>query len=292
MWKKLKNWMIIGLVAVMICLSSIPANANATSEMALNEFVYESDRVTWKKTGTELIVVGTFYNLSCEYDIIGLEDTVFNLVNNENEIITTLSIDTSDITVIPHSGSCTYTFTVNDANSVDGTDSVNGINRLEDVPKKYKRNSKLDTYKLTAILETASFYYAPCEGENCSYCNMVSDQKEDDEGHWIMCSLCHGTGVCKHCNGSGRKSNGRMCTSCHGSGDCSSCEGLGECELIMAGGKEYVVCRSCHGSMICQYCNGSGYSDYSSGILGRLTCGFCNGKGICSSCHGKGYTKW
>ncbi|MCE1187616.1 MAG: hypothetical protein LWX56_00625 [Ignavibacteria bacterium] len=41
------------------------------------------------------------------------------------------------------------------------------------------------------------------------------------------CPDCKGSGVCKHCNGTGNR-YGSTCPSCRGNGRCSTCEGSGK----------------------------------------------------------------
>ena len=45
----------------------------------------------------------------------------------------------------------------------------------------------------------------------------------------ITCHSCHGSGLCKHCNGSGRYSYSRdgRCGVCRGTGRCAGCDGKG-----------------------------------------------------------------
>ena len=53
------------------------------------------------------------------------------------------------------------------------------------------------------------------------------DYDDDDEA--ITCHSCHGSGRCKHCNGSGKYSYARdgRCGVCRGTGRCAGCDGKG-----------------------------------------------------------------
>ena len=105
----------------------------------------------------------------------------------------------------------------------------------------------------------------------------------------MVCAVCDASGVCKYCDGTGRKSNGRQCTFCDGSKVCSSCEGEGYRRLVYVNGKEYVECMSCHGNITCSACRGSGKSGQT--LMGKkIDCSLCDGSGKCGSCKGKGYT--
>ena len=281
MLKKLKNWMAIAILAVATCLNCGVASANSTVEMEEDEFFYECDSITWSNSGSKVTVEGTFYNLSSDCDVVALEDIVFGLYDGNDDLLFTVDADTSFIEVIPHESSYTYTFWVDDIN---------------DIPQKSKKNNSV-------YIEDGSYSYNACEGRNCSYCALADESNSnnrkstnnntsnsDDYDYWMTCSTCKGTGNCKQCDGTGRRSNGRMCTTCNGTGECSTCEGLGERKLILVNGKEYVVCGSCHGSTICKFCDGTGKSGYY-GSLGQLSCYSCKGKGICGICGGKGYTR-
>lgn len=280
MWKKLKNWIAIGMLAIATCLNCNVASAKGTEGMDSDDLIYECDDVTFQDSGT-LLVEGTFYNLSSDYDVIGLEDIEFSIVNNKGKEIESASINRSNIELIAHDGSTGHAFEL----------EVNGN------AQQYKNS--------TAILEKITFTWAECEGKNCRYCggssqninnncksansNTSSYSDSDDYDYWIDCFYCKGSGTCNQCNGSGRKSNGRMCTYCDGTGDCPRCEGLGERKLIMVNGKEYVVCAFCHGSTICASCDGSG-NGYYYRTFGMTSCYSCKGSGICNACRGKGYT--
>lgn len=50
----------------------------------------------------------------------------------------------------------------------------------------------------------------------------------DYDRHKAKCSGCNGTGMCRHCNGSGKVNNYKSnCSLCHGTGRCQSCHGQG-----------------------------------------------------------------
>ena len=278
MLKKFKNWMAIVILAVATCLNCGVASATNNDVMGPDDLIYECDTVTVQDSGV-LKEEGTFYNLSDDYDIVGLEDIQFSVVSSNGQKLMSASIKKSKLKLIAHNDEAAHSFEV----------------EVEGNAQQYKN--------ATAVLEKVTFSWVECEGKNCSYCggsngNNSNSRRStnnntsnsDDYDYWMTCSTCKGTGNCKQCDGTGRRSNGRMCTTCNGTGECSTCEGLGERKLILVNGKEYVVCGSCHGSTICKFCDGTGKSGYY-GSLGQLSCYSCKGKGICGICGGKGYTR-
>lgn len=106
----------------------------------------------------------------------------------------------------------------------------------------------------------------------------------------ITCSLCHGDGICSHCNGEAFR-NGRRCNSCNGTGRCDHCSGEGSFNVLEIDGKDYTVCGFCHGTGTCDYCDGLGEESYTFTTLGTSTvkCWLCNGSGKCRGCNGTGY---
>ena len=64
------------------------------------------------------------------------------------------------------------------------------------------------------------------------------------------------------------------CTICRGSGRCKHCFTRGECENCYGSGT--VINSYTSGEQRCTYCNGSG------------RCGFCSGTGACKYCGGRG----
>jgi len=48
-----------------------------------------------------------------------------------------------------------------------------------------------------------------------------------DEYKKVRCSECNGTGKCRYCRGTGRKSWGGVCNECYGTGNCPRCGGEG-----------------------------------------------------------------
>ena len=107
------------------------------------------------------------------------------------------------------------------------------------------------------------------------------------------CSVCHGDGVCWHCDGDQYR-NGRRCSSCDGTGKCDYCQGAGSFSVYVINGQDYTRCGSCQGNGQCSVCNGSGdvqgwHSDTFGSISGN--CLMCHGKGTCTSCKGSGYLR-
>ena len=108
----------------------------------------------------------------------------------------------------------------------------------------------------------------------------------------IDCALCHGDGVCYHCDGMGFR-NGRRCSVCNGNGACAHCNGKGALEVIEMNGRDYTVCGSCQGDGKCDLCNGTGRIQHSYASLGTVNgeCTLCHGSGNCLSCHGSGLSE-
>lgn len=273
MLKKLKNWMAIVVLAVAMCLNCGVVSARNNDEMDPDDLIYECDTVTFRNSGV-LKVEGTFYNLSDDYDIVGLKDIDFSIVNSNNQELVSVNIEKSNIKLIAHNNETDHSFEV----------EVNGNTQ------QYKN--------ATAVLKKVTFSWVKCTGKNCSYCggsngNSSNNRKStnnnvsssDDYDYWMTCASCKGTGTCKKCGGTGRQRNGRMCPSCDGTGDCSVCEGLGERKLLLIDGKEYVECGACHGDTKCTSCDGTGKSSSE-----KFPCFRCGGSGVCDVCRGKGYT--
>lgn len=119
--------------------------------------------------------------------------------------------------------------------------------------------------------------------------NAGGREAEGSAGRTVECSLCHGDGVCYHCDGEGFR-NGRRCRVCEGAGSCDSCGGSGVFQVMERGSKDYTVCGSCHGDGTCGACDGTGEMGYQSSTLGYVggDCMLCNGSGKCLSCKGNG----
>lgn len=105
----------------------------------------------------------------------------------------------------------------------------------------------------------------------------------------VTCHLCHGDGICYHCDGEGFR-NGYRCSVCNGTGNCDVCSGMGSIEVLELDGKDYTVCTSCHGDGSCGVCNGTGRIVQQYSTLGRVDsdCRLCHGSGKCLGCHGTG----
>ncbi len=110
-----------------------------------------------------------------------------------------------------------------------------------------------------------------------------------EEGRVVTCYMCHGDGICYHCDGDAYR-NGRRCSVCDGTGKCSACEGNGEFEAFEIDGKDYTICGSCHGEGICGVCSGTGRIVQQFSTLGRIDseCHLCHGSGDCLGCKGTG----
>ncbi len=63
MWKKLKNWIAIGILAIAACLNCNVASAKGTEVMDSDNLIYECNDVTFQDSGT-LLVEGT---IDCSY---------------------------------------------------------------------------------------------------------------------------------------------------------------------------------------------------------------------------------
>lgn len=112
------------------------------------------------------------------------------------------------------------------------------------------------------------------------------------EKRTTRCPLCHGDGVCNHCNGECYR-NGRRCSACNGTGNCQFCNGAGSQEVMEMGGKDYTLCGFCHGSGECEPCHGIGKHTFVFSTLGTATetCTFCKGTGKCRNCKGNGWAE-
>lgn len=115
-------------------------------------------------------------------------------------------------------------------------------------------------------------------------------EAEGPAARTVECYMCHGDGVCYHCDGEGFR-NGRRCSVCGGTGKCDSCVGGGAFHVIERGTKDYTVCGSCHGYGTCGACDGTGEMGYQSSTLGHVggNCMLCTGSGKCLSCKGSGF---
>lgn len=120
----------------------------------------------------------------------------------------------------------------------------------------------------------------------------VEIQGEELPARAVECHMCHGDGVCFHCDGDAFR-NGRRCSRCDGTGKCSACGGAGTLEVIVINGQDYTVCTTCHGGGKCGGCDGSGKMGYQSSTLGHVggNCMLCKGSGKCVACKGTGLRK-
>ena len=114
----------------------------------------------------------------------------------------------------------------------------------------------------------------------------------NSDTRYITCHLCHGDGVCYHCDGDSFR-DGRRCSVCNGTGKCTACDGKGTLEVIVINREDYTVCTSCHGSGECGLCDGTGQLEYYFSTLGRAggDCNLCHGNGKCLGCKGTGIVK-
>lgn len=223
MWKKTKKWITVGMMmAAMLCLDCSAANAKESREMDPSNLIYIPSDMTWKNDGTELVVEGAFYNLSSEYDIVGLEETII-----------TVYADTDHIQLVPHNGSCTYNFVI------DG---------LEGISETYKGNKKYGTFSLIPKRET-EFEYVACEGNNCRYCGGSSKSANSKKTEY------RNSKVCSECGGSGKSTY--KCTYCDGSGVDPAYETNKNSVLQFFTEKECAVCGG-SGYSSCLFCGGSG----------------------------------
>lgn len=105
----------------------------------------------------------------------------------------------------------------------------------------------------------------------------------------VTCHMCHGDGVCFHCDGDAFR-NGRRCSVCDGTGYCNTCGGVGSLEVLEINGKDYTICTTCHGEGICGLCEGTGRIVHQFSTLGRVDneCSLCHGSGNCLGCKGTG----
>lgn len=108
------------------------------------------------------------------------------------------------------------------------------------------------------------------------------------------CGVCHATGKCSSCNGTGVSPyTGRTCGACGGKKICSTCKGTGVSGHTTTYSTDGTVratpvqkaqnCGVCHATGKCSTCNGTGVSPYSNSI-----CGACGGSGRCTTCNGTG----
>mgnify|MGYP003309102667 CR=1 FL=1 len=72
----------------------------------------------------------------------------------------------------------------------------------------------------------------------CTGCELIETisgtnkgSSSDDDGGYITCTWCKGSGDCHACGGDGLwLGNGKKCDYCDGSGVCEHCHGSGELE--------------------------------------------------------------
>ena len=234
MWKNVKKWILAGMMtAAMAGLGSSEAGAQGTDDDS-PKLIYAASDVEWLENGTKLVVYGSFYNMSSEYDVIGIKEGTFYIVDSEEkEVITMVDINTEAVSVVPHNGACTYNFVIND---------------LEGAENAYQRHKAYGANGVYPSLE-AEFYYDACEGVNCSYCGGIRNSGGKNSGgrNSTQCSECRGTGrsdlACLNCGGSGvdpayEITKGSVlhgftekdCAVCNGSGyqKCSFCGGTGK----------------------------------------------------------------
>ena len=239
MWKNMKIWLLAGMMAVLAAgLGSSAAAAQESQEMDPDKLIYVPSNVEWLKNGTKLVVEGAFYNLSSEYDVIGFEEVVFYMVDKDEKVITTVDVNTDTIPVVPHNGSCTYNFVIND---------------LEGASEAYQRYKAYRAYGIFGLVPKleAEFNYVSCEGYNCSYCG-GSSRNGGNSG------------------GTGASGDSARCTECGGTGDsdikCTNCDGTGidpayemtKGSVLHAFAEE--ECSVCGGSGFkkCMFCGGTG----------------------------------
>ena len=237
MWKNVKKWILAGMMtAVMTGLGCSEAGAQGTENDA-PQLIYAASDVEWLENGTKLVVYGSFYNMSSEYDVTGLKEGMFYIVDSEEkEVITVVDINTEAVSVVPHNGACTYNFVIND---------------LEGAENAYQRYKAYGAYGVDGVFPSleAEFYYDVCEGANCRYCGGSRNSGRRNSGgrNATQCSECCGTGrsdlECLNCGGTGTDpayeiTKGSVlhgftekdCAVCDGSGyqKCSFCGGTGE----------------------------------------------------------------
>ena len=211
MWKNVKKWILAGMMtAAMAGLGSSEAGAQGTDDDS-PKLIYAASDVEWLENGTKLVVYGSFYNMSSEYDVIGIKEGTFYIVDSEEKEVITM---------------------------VD----------MEGAENAYQRHKAYGANGVYPSLE-AEFYYDACEGVNCSYCGGIRNSGGKNSGgrNSTQCSECRGTGrsdlACLNCGGSGvdpayEITKGSVlhgftekdCAVCNGSGyqKCSFCGGTGK----------------------------------------------------------------
>lgn len=232
--KKMKRIMIIVLV-IILCIPTVAfANSSFVQSYDLsfvakvkgpnsNDIGYYASRTYWINNGTKLVVEGSFFNFTSDYDFIELVDTYINIVDKHDNVVARVKVNENNVSVIPHNGAYPYNFTVS---SIPGGSS---------------------TYKASELfprLET-DFTYVQHQSQNCPYCGNISITNHSSiSNHGIECEHCHGTGyvTCPDCGGTGKLDNsitgvirsifGGKCQRCDGKGKifCNHCHGLGYIE--------------------------------------------------------------
>ena len=147
---------------------------------------------------------------------------------------------------------------------------------------------------------------------------------------WETCGLCHGTGICNMCKGSGGQyfyTQGFVKDNyCSGTGKCRICQGSGRMRFSdlmcsydipvnngtysgstmpydynnlpsSSGGNNTktessskTTCPICHGTGRCTSCAGRGWKE-GQYVSGVYDCSVCNGGGQCSMCYGRGFIR-
>lgn len=124
--------------------------------------------------------------------------------------------------------------------------------------------------------------------------NVITITTTYDDGSMAIvqrypCMMCHGSGACYMCGGTGVGYNlygPYPCVACQGGRRCTSCGGSGFNEL------SYFVANTDQAPANQTY--NSGYGGYSGGSISSSTspqCKGCRGTGLCTSCKGTGKTK-
>lgn len=232
MWKNIKKWMIAGMMTAAMAGFGCSGASAQEIENDCPKLIYVPSDVEWLENGTKLVVYGSFYNLSSEYDVTSLKEGKFYMVDNKDkEVITTVDINTEAVSVIPHNGDCEYSFVIND---------------LEGAEDAYQRHKAYGVDGLSPSLE-AQFYYEPCEGVNCSYCGGIGREQSTGDifGNSKQCTECGGTGRsdfrCMSCDGTGIDSAYEMTKG-------SVLHGFTEKDCIVCDGSGYQRCSFCGGT--------------------------------------------
>lgn len=149
----------------------------------------------------------------------------------------------------------------------NGRDNPSGSNPVPGANRSFDENG--------VCLKCSGSGNMPCEkcmGRGEEVCDMCGGDGWVTEECDPVCDGCRGTGVCVHCNMTGRI-NDNLCHYCFGNP---------------------YDCGGCHGSGICPTCQGTGWKTYYCGRCdndGYKTCTGCVGSGVrvCDNCAGVGH---